>query len=55
MRDIFFHTQWCAALGMVAVQWPDFVCEQKSQDSKAIFDRLHRPITCANIMGYPNI
>ncbi|KZV76013.1 hypothetical protein PENSPDRAFT_623379 [Peniophora sp. CONT] len=25
MRDIFFHTQWCAALGMVAVQWPQFV------------------------------
>ncbi|KAH7105627.1 hypothetical protein BKA62DRAFT_826886 [Auriculariales sp. MPI-PUGE-AT-0066] len=24
-RDILFHTQWCAALGMVAVQWPDFV------------------------------
>lgn len=26
MRDIFFHTQWCAAVGMVAVQWPQFVC-----------------------------
>ncbi|VDB97107.1 unnamed protein product [Peniophora sp. CBMAI 1063] len=25
MRDIFFHTQWCAAVGMVAVQWPQFV------------------------------
>ncbi|OCB87545.1 hypothetical protein A7U60_g5450 [Sanghuangporus baumii] len=24
MRDVFFHTQWCAALGMVAVQWPTF-------------------------------
>ncbi|KAG7097414.1 hypothetical protein E1B28_004761 [Marasmius oreades] len=25
MRDIMFHTQWCAALSMVAVQWPSFV------------------------------
>ncbi|TFY69192.1 hypothetical protein EVG20_g3243 [Dentipellis fragilis] len=25
LRDIFVHTQWCAALGMVAVQWPLFV------------------------------
>ena len=26
MRDIVFHTQWCAILSMVAVQWPNFVC-----------------------------
>ncbi|KAH9994086.1 hypothetical protein BJV74DRAFT_915651 [Russula compacta] len=25
MRDVFFHTQWCAALAMVAVQWPEFI------------------------------
>ncbi|KAF9450173.1 hypothetical protein P691DRAFT_665912 [Macrolepiota fuliginosa MF-IS2] len=25
MRDVIFHTQWCAALAMVAVQWPPFV------------------------------
>ncbi|KAH9960519.1 hypothetical protein BC827DRAFT_1208355 [Russula dissimulans] len=25
LRDIFFHTQWCAALAMVAVQWPEFI------------------------------
>ncbi|KAJ3529080.1 hypothetical protein NM688_g7903 [Phlebia brevispora] len=25
LRDIIFHTQWCAALAMVAVQWPQFV------------------------------
>ncbi|KAI0938161.1 hypothetical protein AcV7_003434 [Taiwanofungus camphoratus] len=25
LRDIIFHTQWCAALAMVAVQWPTFV------------------------------
>ncbi|EEB91193.1 hypothetical protein MPER_10486, partial [Moniliophthora perniciosa FA553] len=25
MRDIMFHTQWCAVLSMVAVQWPTFV------------------------------
>ena len=24
MRDIIFHTQWCALLGMVAVEWPQF-------------------------------
>ncbi len=27
MRDVFFHTQWCATLAMVAVQWPEFICE----------------------------
>lgn len=26
MRDIIFHTQWCAGLAMVAVQWPGFTC-----------------------------
>ncbi|KAK7062337.1 membrane protein [Favolaschia claudopus] len=25
LRDVLFHTQWCAALAMVAVQWPRFV------------------------------
>ncbi|KAL0574202.1 hypothetical protein V5O48_007743, partial [Marasmius crinis-equi] len=25
MRDVVFHTQWCAVLSMVAVQWPAFV------------------------------
>ncbi|KAG6910813.1 hypothetical protein DXG01_007702 [Tephrocybe rancida] len=25
MRDIVFHTQWCAVLAMVAVEWPPFV------------------------------
>lgn len=30
MRDIIFHTQWCAALSMVAVQWPDFACGFRS-------------------------
>ncbi|KAJ7633187.1 hypothetical protein FB45DRAFT_914564 [Roridomyces roridus] len=25
LRDVLFHTQWCAALAMVAVQWPPFV------------------------------
>ncbi|KAG8956675.1 hypothetical protein FRC04_000153 [Tulasnella sp. 424] len=24
LRDIIFHTQWCAGLAMVAVQWPGF-------------------------------
>lgn len=26
MRDVIFHTQWCATLAMVAVDWPQFVC-----------------------------
>lgn len=26
LRDIVFHSQWCASLGMVAVRWPQFVC-----------------------------
>ncbi|KAF8897887.1 hypothetical protein BD779DRAFT_1608372 [Infundibulicybe gibba] len=25
MRDLIFHTQWCAALAMVAVEWPSFI------------------------------
>ncbi|CAE6433123.1 unnamed protein product [Rhizoctonia solani] len=25
MRDIIFHTQWCACLAMVAVEWPNFI------------------------------
>ncbi|KAF8524760.1 hypothetical protein JB92DRAFT_3109283 [Gautieria morchelliformis] len=24
MRDVLFHTQWCALLGMLTVQWPRF-------------------------------
>ncbi|KAJ7167799.1 hypothetical protein C8R46DRAFT_995999 [Mycena filopes] len=24
LRDVLFHTQWCASLAMVAVQWPAF-------------------------------
>ncbi|KAH8096707.1 hypothetical protein BXZ70DRAFT_332657 [Cristinia sonorae] len=31
LRDIIFHTQFCAALAMVAVQWPDFVYPLLSQ------------------------
>ncbi|KAJ7055094.1 hypothetical protein C8F01DRAFT_1030621 [Mycena amicta] len=25
LRDVLFHTQWCAAVAMVAVQWPAFI------------------------------
>jgi hypothetical protein len=25
MRDVIFHSQWCAMLAMVAVEWPQFV------------------------------
>ncbi|KAF8076772.1 hypothetical protein FPV67DRAFT_1472632 [Lyophyllum atratum] len=25
LRDIMFHTQWCAVLAMVAVEWPPFI------------------------------
>ncbi|EIW76183.1 hypothetical protein CONPUDRAFT_110955 [Coniophora puteana RWD-64-598 SS2] len=35
MRDIIFHTQWAAALSMVAVQWPPFVYPLLSQTSWA--------------------
>ncbi|KAM6496152.1 Transient receptor potential (TRP) ion channel domain containing protein [Amanita muscaria] len=31
MRDILFHTQWCSALAMVAVEWPPFVYPILSQ------------------------
>lgn len=26
LRDVVFHSQWCAALAMVAVHWPPFIC-----------------------------
>lgn len=26
MRDVIFHTQWCATLAMVALEWPQFIC-----------------------------
>jgi len=26
-RDVILTTQWCAALGMIAVEWPDFACK----------------------------
>ncbi|KAI6024474.1 hypothetical protein EDC04DRAFT_249060 [Pisolithus marmoratus] len=35
LRDIMIHTQWCAALAMVAVQWPPFVYPLLSQTSWA--------------------
>ncbi|OAX43236.1 hypothetical protein K503DRAFT_681582 [Rhizopogon vinicolor AM-OR11-026] len=35
LRDIVFHTQWCAALAMVAVQWPPFIYPLLSQTSWA--------------------
>ncbi|KAK7696206.1 hypothetical protein QCA50_000859 [Cerrena zonata] len=31
LRDIIFHTQWCAALSMVAVEWPQFAYPLLSQ------------------------
>lgn len=39
MRDVFFHTQFCAVLGMVAVQWPVFACAF----FVAFFNNLSRP------------
>lgn len=35
LRDIMIHTQWCAALAMVAVQWPPFVYPLLSQTAWA--------------------
>lgn len=26
-RDVLWHLQFCAVLGMMAVRWPDFACE----------------------------
>jgi hypothetical protein len=26
LRDILHHLQFCTILGMIAVQWPTFVC-----------------------------
>lgn len=28
-RDLVLTTQWCATLGMIAVQWPDFICTSR--------------------------
>ncbi|PPQ63149.1 hypothetical protein CVT24_005789 [Panaeolus cyanescens] len=33
MRDIFFHTQWCTILAMVAVEWPQFIYPLLTQTS----------------------
>ncbi|OBZ70432.1 hypothetical protein A0H81_09679 [Grifola frondosa] len=35
LRDVMFHTQWCAALSMVAVQWPAFAYPLLSQTAWA--------------------
>ncbi|KAG1752452.1 uncharacterized protein EDB91DRAFT_517091 [Suillus paluster] len=35
LRDVIFHTQWCAALAMVAVQWPPFIYPLLSQTAWA--------------------
>ncbi|KAF8450235.1 hypothetical protein L210DRAFT_3386287 [Boletus edulis BED1] len=35
LRDIMMHTQWCAALSMVAVQWPPFIYPLLSQTAWA--------------------
>ncbi|THH30329.1 hypothetical protein EUX98_g3861 [Antrodiella citrinella] len=35
LRDIIFHTQFCAALAMVAVQWPEFIYPLLSQTAWA--------------------
>jgi hypothetical protein len=36
MRDILFHTQWVAALSMVAVQWPRFVYPLAAQTAWSV-------------------
>ncbi|KAF7302291.1 TRP domain-containing protein [Mycena indigotica] len=35
LRDVLFHTQWCASLAMVAVQWPAFIYPILAQTSWA--------------------
>jgi len=55
MRDVFFHTQWCAALAMVAVQWPEFICNQHLSFLRPVTfsDVVIRPPSHANGVGYP--
>ncbi|KAJ7265373.1 hypothetical protein B0H12DRAFT_1100516 [Mycena haematopus] len=45
LRDVLFHTQWCAALAMVAVQWPPFAYPLLAQTAWAT---LSYNITLAN-------
>ena len=49
MRDVIFHTQWCALLATVAVEWPQFVCTS-SPSTRSIFviTSIRRPTPDTN-------
>ena len=44
MCNDFFHTQWCSALGMIAVQWPKFICICFSQPCSLTWHSLLDPL-----------
>lgn len=54
MRDVVFHTQWCALLGMLSVQWPRFACTSVCS-GRAPCSPPHRPLLCANRVGQPAV
>ncbi|KAJ6536674.1 hypothetical protein DFH09DRAFT_1401069 [Mycena vulgaris] len=48
LRDVLFHTQWCAALAMVAVQWPSFAYPLLVQSAWATLSYSKSHITLTN-------
>ena len=59
VRDVIFHTQWCAVLAMVAVEWPQFVCASRifyfySRPYSSVLC-ASRPHTDANSLGYSDL
>lgn len=50
MRDIIFHTQWCSALAMVSVQWPEFICTCLWYFKSAPSSMFYRSIVTSNVM-----
>ena len=44
MCNDFFHMQWCSALGMIAVQWPKFICICFSQPCSLTWHSLLDPL-----------
>ena len=51
MRDVIFHTQWCALLATVAVEWPQFVCMlTPSTPSIFVITSIRRPTPDTNCL-----
>jgi len=55
LRDIMVHTQWCAALAMIAVQWPPFVCMSSQVPMRCISKFRPRSSTFPNCLGNPDL